>query len=448
MRNWELSRRALLKDLGVGAACLPLFHAGRASAAPAEGKLLIVQATEGYRTSAWLPRDGSLMAAPLPPSSSPLERHKADLVFLHDMANRGFPCDACGHGAYGTIYYGLPPRPGTGEYAEPNGPTVDQVIARALGNSASGRPSFHAAVEIQLPPSLGGPGHNHCFWAGPNQPMNYELDPVATYANVFGGSGGPGQPVDDTAARRLLARRQSILDYVGDTLSQFALRLGAEDRMIAQQHAASVRQLETQLSAIVGQRASCGAAPMGPLDDGNMKMYEAVYDAYAALIVALLKCGVTRVATLQLADATGDSIDFGAFVPMIPATGTGYKTIYRNWHDLGHHPVMNGVDHKQIVDQWWMAKLARLIDELKAAPDPAGGSLFDHSVTLWGNHMHEGSDHGAQAIPWILAGSCNGYFKTGQCLGKNDTTMVLADICQAMGVTTHPFGSSFAGLRA
>ena len=48
-----------------------------------------------------------------------------------------------------------------------------------------------------------------------------------------------------------------------------------------------------------------------------------------------------------------------AFVPGIPAKSpNNYKTPYRNWHDLGHNPTLNGVDHKQIVDQWCHQRVA------------------------------------------------------------------------------------------
>jgi hypothetical protein len=57
--------------------------------------------------------------------------------------------------------------------------------------------------------------------------------------------------------------------------------------------------------------------------------------------------------------------------------------------------------------------------------------------------MHEGADHGSQQIPWLLAGKGGGYFKTGQCFASDgrNTTSVLADICNAMGVAQHPFGA-------
>jgi hypothetical protein len=448
MNKWELSRRQLLKDLGLGAACLPLLHAGYSKAAPAQRNLFIVAATEGYRASAWQPPDGPL--GTMPKSCVALDKHKADLIFLHNMANKAFTgCGACGHGCYGSIYYTLSPKGGTGEYAEPNGATFDQVIAKSYG-SANGRASFHAAVQIQLPPSLGGPGHNHAFWTGAGQPINPELDPYKTYASMFAGSTAPvGMPVDDTAAKNLLARKQSILDYVGTSLNRFKMRLGTDDRMVVDGHFSSIRELEQQLMSAGNVNAgACGAMAPGMFNITDNTQYEKIYDAYTSIMVAAVKCGITHIATLQLADATGDSVNFGAFVPGVPAKGTGYKTAFRNWHDLGHNPVLGGVDHKQIVDQWWMAKLSVMIDKLKT-PDPSGsGTVLDNSVVLWGNHMHEGSDHGSQAIPWLLAGKGGGYFKTGQCVGGGNTSMVAADICNAMGVTSHPFGAGNPALKA
>jgi len=451
MNKWELSRRQILKDLGVGAAMLPLLHAGRSEAAAPTRNLMIIAATEGYRTSNWQPADGPL-TGPLPKSSSPLEKHKADLVFLHDMANKSFTgCAACGHGAYGTAYYGLAPK-AAGEYAEPNGPTVDQIIAKATsGSSMSGRPSFHAAVQIQLPPSLGGPGHNHCFWVGAGQAINPELDPYKTYADIFAGATAPapGMPVDDTAAKAVLARKQSILDFVTGSLNRFKARLGTDDKMVVDGHFNSIRELEQQLSSAgTVSGGNCGATQPGMFNIADNTQYEKIYDVYTVLMQAVQRCGVSHITTLQLADATGDSVNFGAYVPGVPAKGTGYKTAFRNWHDLGHNPVLGGVDHKSIVDQWWMAKFATLIDQLKAAPDPSGGTAFDNTLILWGNHMHEGADHGSQRIPWLLAAGKNMGLKTGQCIGGNNTTAALSDICSAMGVPMNPFGAGIPGLKA
>jgi len=446
MNKWELARRDVLKHLGVGAACLPLLNAGKAKAAAGKAQyLMIIAATEGYRQSNWLPAVGPL-AGPLPKSCTALEPHKADLIFLPSMQNPGFKgCDRCGHGAYGTVYYGMSPRGGSGEYAEPNGPTVDQVIAKSIG-STSGRPTLALGVQTDLPPSNGGPGHNHCFWKDAQQPINPELDPYATYGNIFTGmapGAGGSTPSDDAAVKKLMLSKMSILDYVGKSLDRFKTRLGKDDQGIVDGHFQSIRELEMQLQNQGNATAAkCGGAPGEMLDIKNGANYPKIYEAHINMMLAALKCGVTHVATLQLADATGDAINF-AFVPGVPAAGTGYKTKYRNWHDLGHNPVLNGTDHKQIVDQWWMDRFADLIGKMKGIMLPGGANMLDSSVVLWGNHMHEGADHGSQQVPWLLAGKGGGYFKTGQCAPSSGKTVtaVLADICLSMGVTQQPFGT-------
>jgi hypothetical protein len=362
------------------------------------------------------------------------------------MANPAFTgCNACGDGAYGVMYCAPPAQGGTGQYAEPSGPSVDQVVARALGPGPVGRPSLNVGVQLQLAQATGGPGESRCFWTGKGQPINPDLDPYRLYTELFAGQ--PPNPMDAAAVQKLMRERKSVLDYVGDALGRFKARLGAEDRMAMDSHAEAVRQLETQLQA-ADAAGTCTAPTTSPIDLSDVGKYPVVLDAFVNIVLAAFRCGVTRVATVQLSDSRGDYIDFGAFVPGIPPRGSGYTNPFRSWHDLGHNPVLGGVDQKQILDQWWMSKLAQIIQQMKAIPDPTGGTLFDSSVILWGNDMHEGADHGAQRIPWLLAGKCGGYFKTGQCLTGNTTTMVLADLCEAMGVSVHPFGATMPGLHA
>jgi len=57
MKNWDLSRRDLLRALGVGAGCLPLLNASRvwSQAGDVPTRMLIVASTEGYRQEFWSP---------------------------------------------------------------------------------------------------------------------------------------------------------------------------------------------------------------------------------------------------------------------------------------------------------------------------------------------------------------------------------------------------------
>ena len=457
----ERSRRELLKTLGVGAACLPLLHASRARAdAPVTKRFLCVIATEGYRQADWKPNTGSLMGQTLPKTCTPLESLKGDLVFLPDMTNpnwQGGPRN--GHEAYGTIFWGagsVGP-----SFKEPNGKTLDQVIADALPVRAGQRRSLAFQVQVDRKPSVGGPGARRCFWRGPGQPINPEMNPQKTYADLFGGAVTNPMAGDET--RRLLAKRKSLLDFVGRSLTGFKVRVAREDKPVIDGHLQSIRDLESRLSVPAGgplpgagaSGGSCGSTAPMPLDDAAIlsqdKLYPVILRAYLDMSVAALRCGVTNVVTLQVGDCSGNSVNFGAFVEGIPARNVGgdAKTPYRNWHDLGHNPVAGGVDHKQIVDQWWMGELASLVKRMKDAPE-AGGSMLDNSLVLWANHMESGDSHFTQRVPWILAGKSGGYVATGQCAASSGKPIndAMGEICKAMGVAPAPhYGPGIPGVK-
>jgi hypothetical protein len=451
MTNWTLARRDLLKGLGVGAACVPLLRAGRAKAAGPNKRFVAVLTSEGYRQADWAPKTGPLAGQTLPFSTAPLEPHKADVIVLPDLGNPGFvgPGGAGGHGSYGSIFWGLDS--GRVSYKQPTGKTIDQQIAAGLPKPASGRLSLPLGVQLDRSPKASPEaGSSHCFWLAKGQPINPISDPYATYKEIFGGApvgGGANMGAEDPAIKQLMNQRKSILDYVGKNLDAFKARLGKEDREAMDAHSESVRDLELQLQSGGGAAANCGGGTPGAMIDLNDGLkYPDILKAHMSLIVQALKCGVTNVGTLQLSDSSGNNINF-AFVEGIPAKGTGYKTAFRNYHDLGHNPVLGGVDHKRIVDRWMMQQFADMIGMMKAVPEE-GGTLLDNSVILWGNHMQDGSNHIAGNIPWLLAGKCGGYFNVGQCADSKGKSLngVMTDICQAFGVPSI-YGATWPGLK-
>jgi hypothetical protein len=334
------------------------------------------------------------------------------------------------------IYSGLPPRPGTGVWAEPDGPTVDQIIAAGL---PGGQPTFNAGAQIDL--SSGSPGRSRCFWRAAQQPISPQQDPVKSYADLFTTPSAAGAPPPgDAPSRRLLAERRSVLDYVGASLTKFGNRLGTDDRARVQAHADAIRTLERTLSA---PGAECGGQSAGPIASGAS--YLQTVGAFFRLTVAALNCGATRVATVQLADALGANVTFPFLGIQAPPA---HKSPSWSWSDIAQNPVQGGIDTKQTVDCFWMGQLAALIGQLEDASDPAGGTLLDNTVVLWGNDVHDGVDKDPQRLPWLLAGRAGGYLRTNQCLAGGSTTEVLAALCEAMGVTHHPYGAPRRELKA
>jgi hypothetical protein len=445
MKNWQIERRELLKKLGVGAACLPLLRSRRASAAPINKRLVVFQMSEGYRQQYWKPNTGSLTTQAMTPTLMPLEAHKDSLIVLPDMSNPGI--GAGGHGSYGVIYYG---KGATGSgYKEPSGPTFDQVAAPVLSKGGSGRKSIHFWVQLHLPPQpTSQPGGTHCFWTGQGAPINPIGDPYVAYKEIFAG-GSFTTTTDPAAVKKLLANKKSILDFVGGNLEDFRRRLGTEDRQAIDAHFGAIRELETQLqSQATNTNGSCATAP-AMLDINDRAQYPNIQKAHMAAMLAALKCGVTNVATLQHGDSSGNSINFGAFVPGLPALSkNNYKSPWRNWHDLGHSPIQDGVDHKKIVDNWFMARFNEFVTQMKAIPDE-GGTLFDNTCIVIGNHMQEGANHDAQKNPMMVLAGKNIGLATGQCVasaGKGVGTLY-ADVLTALGVT-HSYGAGLGLVKA
>jgi hypothetical protein len=227
-------------------------------------------------------------------------------------------------------------------------------------------------------------------------------------------------------------------------LTKFKTRVAKEDQATIDAHFTTVRELEGQLATIGDMPAGGAAGGCSPMDGatkytnadvmGQDKIWPDLMHAFMNIMLSGVVCDITNVAGLQVADATGNAINFGAFVPNIPARGTGYKSAFRNWHDLGHNPSMGGVDHHRIVDEWCMNEFSMFLDKVKAVNLP-NGNLLDNSVVLWANHMEDGASHFSQKVPWLLAGKAGGTLKTGQCAASAGKSIqgAMGDIIKAMG---------------
>jgi hypothetical protein len=461
MKNWTLGRRDLLKQLGLGAAMLPLLRAEKswAQAGKPQKKLILVLASEGYVIGQWRPKTGPLMDQMLPASTSPLEPYKSYVNFLHPLTNPSFRGPISGHQAYATIFWGGSPNSG-GQYPTPTSATLDQVVAKGLAMSQplapGGRDSLAFQVQVDRKPESGGLGAVRCFFRGAGQAINPELNPFKTYQQLFAGMPADPGGAPDPKVQALFRRRKSVLDYVSGSLTRFKSRVAMEDQKIIDGHFQSVRQLEDELSAIAngtGPRSAVGVAkPMDMTDEAILagptanKIYPDIMHAYMDMIIAGLSAGISHVGTLQISDATGKQVSFGSFTPGIPEKGTGYKTPYRNWHDLGHNPSMGGTNHKLIADKWCMAEFAAFIKKLQDIKEP-GGSMLDNSLVVWGNHMEDGSSHVTQKQPWVMAGKVGGALKTGLCVGEGRATNdAINEFARAFGVT-HTIAGAFPEIR-
>lgn len=440
------SRRRFLEGMGLGLGLLPLLpgRSARAQAGLFPRRLLVLVETNGTIAASFFPQGAGsdLATLTLPEITRPLERHKGDLIFIENLELKHFTEQkntGGGHDNYGMTFVGVPgeqrdvgdPRGFRPPY--PVSPSIDHHIVEELtrrGRLGTPLPKLHLASQIENAST----NQKRCFWRGANQPVAPENNPVKAAGSIFGGAS-----MGDPELERLRAERRSMLDFVGKDLERFARRFGAEEKAKVEAHLGSVRDIERQIAAL--QKVSCAAPPVpANLADTSGKpdaRWRDIVNVQFEIAVAALACNVTRIATLQLNNGHGNSVVFS----WLGLEGKGLEFSIRDSHDLAHRPGTNSAD-KIKAETWFMTLLAGFIDKLKAVKE-GSGTLLDNTALLYVNHMGNGGAHSSSKLPWIIAGRCGGYLKTGQFV-RNPSSVpthgVLIALANAMGAPTEHFG--------
>ena len=421
------SRRALLKALGVGAGMLPLLHSERAVAATASGfpnRFIAVTWTNGIVSKDFYPVAGDLTAA-LPPVLSPLEAWKSKVLALRLTSGAKSPIQAKvmldagqqygGHSAYPSLL--------TGTYKAAS-PSIDQLIATSITPPGGASPLLNLGCR---------PGSSSTSWRGPGQKSTAETDPYRLFTKLFAGASLPTGTIDS-----LRARRKSVLDFVGGELTNFSNRVGTDDKVKIEAHLDSIRALEAdmQAAAVPGAAPGMCAAPALP---GTKPVFSQVANYYLhtqfmmSLTSAAVKCGLASVVTLDLIDdGGGNSLTF----PWLNIGSPDYHAIA--------HSGAGAYAQKTLIDQWFYSQVALMVKDLASATEGAGTAL-DNTVIMVCNDMNEGANHDISNLPFLLIGSCGGFFKTGRTVALPAAVphnQLLTSVCHAMGMTVAGVGDA------
>jgi hypothetical protein len=410
MNRYQLRRREILKALGL--AGLPLMLEGRARAAAGQ-RLICVAQTGGYVQASWRPPVGTFVS-PLPASCAPLQPYADQLTFLPDLT---LPRLATGESSYGRMFHG------SGGFSADR-LTIDQVVGAGVARAVSLPLAVQVTEERGANPDL-----SHAFFASSGAPVEPQNNPFAAWTSLFGGATAGVPPA------RLLLERKSVLDLVSRNLAQFRVMVGRDERMNIDAHLDAVRSLESQLTGFAPSASATCTTKLGAEIDVNAPAnYAALVKLQMRLGVMALSCGVTSVVTLQLSDSAATNV--------FPLPGAA------SWGAIARDTSAAGLDSKRLVDQWCMQQLADLLLLLSATPDGAV-TLLDTTLVLWANSVDDGRSRNPQKLPWILAGRAGGTFRGGQCANSagQPASAVLAEVCNALGVQNHPFGTPLAGLR-
>jgi Protein of unknown function (DUF1552) len=401
----------------------------------------------------WRPADPSSASLVLGPIHAGLEPWRAKLVQLESVNNRAATQqDPYGQGGHGIsnatvltcadVSFGE-----TGDDSVPNGPSIDQVIAERL---AAVQPVPFSRIHLMVP------GHQYGspFYRAASEQVYGEESPAAAFATIFAGvSGG-----ELTAGQiRQLAMRSSMLDGLLEGYERARTKVSARDLQVIEAHLEHLHALEQEIMNPVvctpptGIDADAGASGdvIGPL--------------HAKLIVAALRCGLTNVANLEVADI---------LTPWTPA-GLQVDSAYGIGHSLGHYARDVGPQgaYPDLLEPWlaemldnrrWRMELVAAI--LEGLDDPAfpegDGTMLDNSLVLCTSEFREPAGHIAHNTPVLLAGSAGGTIETGRFIDYNTYAAddpntleyespesmhnLYTSILQAMGGDDAHFGSAHA----
>jgi hypothetical protein len=283
------------------------------------------------------------------------------------------------------------------------GISVDTAIAKAMNPPGRDPLALHAGMF-----SPGGTGFDipgYVSYVTPQQPRVYIDSPYKAYQQIIGvvGNGSTGSSADAQAQALRASRSQSINDVLRPQIQALLARtdLSQSDHDRLDQHLTAIRDIEVTMSTTTVTIPDADVATMKSIDP---KPYDQpTRDQSVKLFMELMAFSAaadySRIAVLKI----GDRIDDHVY---------SYNGQSAKFHDVSHRQVNDAVNFHSSLDRLILNMYKYLLDTVSAYNTPTG-PMFDQGTMIWCNQCATGA-HSFSNIPWIQAGTANGFFKQGQ----------------------------------
>lgn len=375
----------------------------------------------GVHAEKWVPA-GSGPSWELSPQLAPLAAVKKHVTVVSGLKVYHPNSVPHGSGPAGILYGG--PLGVVGDNFETStfaAPTLDQLIAKAIGNDTR-----FLSLEVAIERNGGS-----LSYRAPGAKNPAEANPAALFQRIFGpGFTLPGdKPILDP--RRAL--RRSVLDAVSEDAKALEKRLGKSDRERIEQHFANIRALEKQIAKLEldpPNLASCHKPGEPSADypdkDGRPQM-AAIHRVMSDMIAMALACDSTRVFSLMFSK---------------PVSNVLYGASPSGHHQLTHDEPGEQPEVNKIILQI-LGELAYFIEALAKVPE-GNATLLDHLALLAFSDCSYGRSHAIDNFPLLVAGGCNGALKQGihyKSPAAENASKLGFSLLRAMGVAVTKFGS-------
>jgi hypothetical protein len=262
----------------------------------------------------------------------------------------------------------------------PGGPSVDQILARKVGDSTRFR-SLQIGVSQE---SFGGSIQKNMSWAGPNRPLPPEEVPHRLFDRLFG-----------ARDQGWIDRKRSILDAVFEDANLLRKGLPKEDELRLEEHLSSVRDLERAVASLPPEYR----AVTQPEEDFDMKDWPRIARLQSDMLAYALATGQTRVASYMLTKCQG--------LARFPWLGHTAARHHDYTHKDGKAPGERGAEGQRIlrdICRWHVEEFAYLVARLKSIPEGAG-TLLDNTMLVFVHEHAEAGPHKNNGMIALVAGS-------------------------------------------
>jgi hypothetical protein len=342
------------------------------SASPPEKRYVLWFNGNGIPERYWIPsREGA--DYDMTPCLTPLARLRDDVLVLSGLDNthggNGHPQSLC-------ALMTCTPLSGSG----PSHPSVDQLIARKIGDSSRFR-SLQIGVSQE---SFGGAVQKNMTWAGANRPLPPEEIPHRLFDRLFGAKD-----------QGWVDRKRSVLDAVRQDAALLRKGLPKEDEMRLDEHLSSIRDLERAIASLPPEYQKVAE----PEEDFDMKDWPRIAKIQSDLLANALATGQTRVASYMLTKCQG--------LARFPWLGHTAARHHDYTHKDGKAPGERGAEGQRIlrdICRWHVEEFAYLVAKLKSIPEGAG-TLLDNTALVFVHEHAEAGPHKTNGMIALLAGS-------------------------------------------
>jgi hypothetical protein len=353
----------------------------------------------------------ALMADKATRSIGELAEHAEKLLIVRGV-NLPFSSTGCSHSAADAQVLTAAKITTGGTNSVATGISVDTAIAQAKNLPGRQPLVMHAGMF-----SPGGTGFDipgYVSYVSPNQPRVYIDSPYKAYQAIIGAVGDGMTNTDAQLQAELLRaeRSQSINDILRPQIQQLLTRtdLSQSDRNRLDQHLTAIRDIEVRMETTIHSIPEESVNAMQEIDPKpyDQSFREQAVRLFMDLMAFSAAADYSRVAVLKI----GDRIDDHVYT----VDGQSFK-----FHDASHRAVANGRALHHAVDRIMMNHYKYLIDVMSSYDTPMG-PLLNQGVSIWTNQCATGA-HSFSNVPWILAGTANGFFKQGEYLSVGSGTM-------------------------